>query len=106
MKNILFVVLFASSASVYAAGATFVVGNTIKDDLKVKGSISMGYVAAIADVMSSSPVNGFKACIPQRVQIGQLRDVVAKFFESNPEILHHQADGLVAAALSNAFPCR
>jgi hypothetical protein len=69
-------------------------------------SICIGYVDAIADVMAANAINGFSACIPLTVRNPQLLDVVNQYLRANPAERHRAAAGLVAAALSAAFPCR
>lgn len=63
------------------------------------------YTTAIADVMSTTVVNNFRACIPHDVTSEQLRDVVAKWLADHPEMRHYAAAGVVAEALQTAFPC-
>lgn len=63
------------------------------------------YSAAIADVLATTVINKFRACIPMTVKSEQARDVVTKFLEDHPELRHYAAAGLVGEALSKAFPC-
>jgi hypothetical protein len=64
----------------------------------------------IADALSSKQKpanNGFKPCIGGEVTREQLRDVVVKWLRNEPaEDRRYAALGLVAAAWSEAFPCR
>jgi hypothetical protein len=64
-----------------------------------------GYVAAVADVMSTPPV-AVRACIPEGATRGQIREVVTKALRDHPEQLHHEAVALTMVALSKAFPCK
>lgn len=48
-----------------------------------------------------------RACVPKKgVNIGQLADVVVQWLQTNPQARHYAAAGLVAEAVSKAFPCR
>jgi hypothetical protein len=64
-----------------------------------------GYIDAITDVLRGNTVNAFEACIPSNVEAGQLKDIVVQFLLLNPSQRHLGADGLVANAISEAFPC-
>lgn len=63
------------------------------------------YSTAVADVLATTVVNNFRACIPKAVKSEQVRDVVIKFLDDHPELRHYAASGLVAEAISKAFPC-
>lgn len=65
-----------------------------------------GYVAGIADALANNPVNRYRACLPKQATVGQITDVVKLQLERHPELRHMAAAGLVAEALSIAFPCR
>ena len=65
----------------------------------------VGYISAIADVMSIEPVNGFRACIPPPVTLEQLREIVVTFLNSHVAVRQDAAPGLVASALAESFPC-
>jgi hypothetical protein len=49
---------------------------------------------------------GWTACVPDGVKAGQLVEVVKKWLREHPSKWHYAADGLVAAAFQEAFPCR
>jgi len=67
-----------------------------------------GYVAAISDVLDGgNPINGYRVCQPKTgVNLGQMKDIVVQWLQRNPQDRHRAAAGLVAKALSEAFPCR
>lgn len=44
-------------------------------------------------------------CLPEGVTMGQIRDVVTRSLESNPEQRHEMASWLVMKALQKGFPC-
>jgi hypothetical protein len=66
-----------------------------------------GYVAAISDVMRrGEPMAGHRACIPPSVTQGQVVEVSIRWLEANPQHRDYVARSLIAAALSETFPCR
>jgi hypothetical protein len=64
-----------------------------------------GYVLAIADALTSGAVNGDRACIPLQVTPREAVDVVRTYLTDAPEDRHYIAAGVVARALSKAWPC-
>jgi hypothetical protein len=105
-------ILVAFLATASADATTFMMGNALysycavptKDETAT--SICIGYVDAIVDVMTANAINGFRACIPLTVSNPQLLDVVNQYLRANPAKRHLAAAGLVADALSTAFPCQ
>lgn len=50
-------------------------------------------------------VSSYKACVPAKgMKAGRLRDVALKFLNARPETGYRDAPGLVAHAISDAFP--
>jgi hypothetical protein len=66
----------------------------------------LGYIDGVADALDKNIINGYKACVPDGVTAGQLQDVVVQYLRLNPADRHFLAFGLVADAISKAFPCR
>jgi hypothetical protein len=58
-----------------------------------------GYVAGVADALSSS------VCSPNNTTLGQVLAIVAKYFNEHPEQWSKPANVLIATALAQAFPC-
>ena len=73
-----------------------------------RNAFCLGYILGIADIMAKSgtQVEGFGACFPSDVTQGQVRDSVVTWLRANPDSRQYGATGLVAKALSEAFPCR
>lgn len=66
-----------------------------------------GYITAIADEMSGGfEFRKFRACIPKDTTVGQMRQVVSKWLGDHPKYHQDPGAGLVAEALSEAFPCK
>lgn len=100
-------VLFASP--VWSASGGFDSGNDLFN--RCVGSDALpayciGYTTGVADTLGSGPLYDFAACLPDRVSKGQIRDIVVKYLQDNPQERHYAAVGLTAKALSLAFPCR
>jgi len=92
-----------------AADAAFLTGNELQsfcdaNDARVAACVA--YVAAIFEVIHSNPINGRSACLPPGVLVGQAVGVVKRWLDQHPEQRQLGAAGLVAQALSEAFPCR
>jgi hypothetical protein len=77
--------------------------NECSGDNAFQSGLCMGFVAGISDAMSLAAI---KACFPPGVTVGQTADVVKRFLGQHPERRHEAAAGLVAQALSEAFPCK
>ena len=91
------------------AGAGFESGTTLLEKCRggsAKKAACSGYILAIADVLAEGPHFGWRACLPEGVPARQVEQAVMGWFGNNPQILHYEADGLIAKALSDAFPCR
>ena len=105
------------SLSPTPAHANFVNGNGLYDDCKsdktdslyhVKQSACLSYIQGIVDGVDLEN-NYHKSeryyCLPKNVTMGQIRDVVAQFLESNPAKRHLPAAILVVVSLEEVFPC-
>jgi len=98
--------VWSSSIAFAQETRAFIVGNEL---LRACSGDSpgycLGYVTGIADVLlTGNAVNGFRACIP-KAEPNQLKDIVIQYLQQNPSRRHFGARGLVADAISEAFPC-
>ena len=68
----------------------------------------MGFVTAVATVLSGDLYDWFRACFPNSGEITkeQLKDIVVAFLEKYPERRHHNALLLSLHAFTEAFPCQ
>jgi hypothetical protein len=72
-----------------------------------KTGLCDGYVIGVADALADGAnINGFTACPTGSVAKKQMYDIVLRYLTQHPEMRHYGAVGLVAAAISDAFPCR
>ena len=92
------------------AEATFDNGNkllgTCQNESEIPWGYCLGYIVGIAEVLETEPLVGMGACLPKTATKGQLRIIVIKWLEANPQHLHFSAHSLVVKALSKAFPCK
>ena len=77
-----------------------------------RSGVCFGYTVAVADVLGidapgieRQKIAGWSACLPEAVTNSQAVEVTIKFLNDHPELLHLEAESLVAMALSKAFPC-
>jgi hypothetical protein len=69
-------------------------------------NICVGYISGFLDGLLSERVNAKFICVPEKVTLGQLAQVMVKHFEENPNTLHlHRVMG-IEEALVRAYPCR
>ena len=80
--------------------------NCANQDLYAPYGACVGYVMAIVDILNYQPFNRYRACTPPTVIANQAVDVAMQFLRRHPELRHYAASGLVAQALSEAFPCQ
>lgn len=66
------------------------------------------YVQGVADaaITFDRGRNAVNMCIPLGVASEQIQDVTVQWLEAHPERRHVRASDLIAAALSEAFPCQ
>lgn len=77
-----------------------------RNQLDSSGAFCHGYVLAIADVVSTQPVAGRRACFPNFITSDQVEKVVLNYLKRNPKLLDRSASSLAATALAEAFPCK
>lgn len=102
--------LFASQQVLAAETFAYMSGNKLLDvctkDTPAHVALCLGYINGVVDIMSSNPVNEFRACLPRKnAPLTQMVSVAKKWLEAHPEALHYPAPGLVANAMAEAFPC-
>lgn len=74
---------------------------------RLNKGICQGYIAGVADVMSTvGAIHGYASCVPPTVTVKQHAAVVVKWMEAHPDALGSTAHTIVAEALAQAFPCK
>jgi len=93
-------------------GRYFRTGNALLNECKKENSPSGlfcdGYIAGVADAhraVSHSFRGMTRYCSPEHVTVHELRRVVVRWLQANPEQIHFAASSLVVQALHDAFPC-
>ena len=106
MRSKLFLLLLlALPLAANSQGGNFQNGNKLKTHCAKEGfsdGFCMGYIIGVADN------NSFLICAPGGsggVTQGQFTDIVKKYLNDNPALLHRDDDVLVLDALKQAFPC-
>jgi hypothetical protein len=110
-------ILLASLATEAKAGLAFVDGNQLYSDCTSSDYFFRGgclrYVLGIYDAAETeaiwigghSTILGWHWCAPDGITAGQIVDVVVRHLRDNPQDRHLDAPGLIAKALSQAWPC-
>ncbi len=103
MKRILLMISLLTFSTF--SNAEFYTGNDLKQKCAapshIDDAICMGYVTGIYDALVSQGA----LCSGGGVTIGQLQEIVKKYFNEHPERLHFTAQSLVRSSLREAFPC-
>jgi hypothetical protein len=100
----LFLVVSLLTFSTFS-NAEFYSGNDLKQMCAAPSytddAICMGYVTGVYDTLLSQGA----ICSSGGVTVGQLQEIVKKYFSQNPERLHFTAQSLVRSSFRAAFPC-
>jgi len=115
MKYLLTIVLLFSFGQANAVGG-YKSGNELlgycdlylTDPGRFNGGLCAGYILGVVDAAGSYEAWGVMTqpfCVPIGVTVGQLVQIAYKSLKEEPETLHLLASGLVANALTEAFPC-
>jgi hypothetical protein len=74
---------------------------------RLKVAQCLGYVVGVSDTFDcTSKLHGFNWSNTTPSAQSDLVKVTVDWLNGHPHLLNHKSDGLVAAALSEAFPCR
>ena len=100
MKRIITAALLVAAS---AAHAQFYTGNELFERMNdpERQFFALGFIAGVSDANI-----GIWHCPPERITLGQTRDVVHRALKANPEERHLSAAVLVGAYLQNAWPCK
>lgn len=91
------------------AMAAYLNGHQLLEKCQGEGtdqSICIGYVEGVADTLIWNTIDGFRACIPAGVTAQKAKDITVAWLKANPPKRRYNANTLVAAALSEALPCK
>lgn len=75
-----------------------------ENNLPLKG-ICVGFVSAVADLMTAVPLYGRRACLNSAFKIQDGVTVVQRWIEAHPNDIPYDGREIVVVALSEAYPC-
>ena len=76
-------------------------GNTIDE------ALCEGYILGVQDAIYSGYLSDhFNICLPEGVEPDQIRLLLIRFIENNPDIMNFAAEGLVAKTLETSYACK
>ncbi len=89
---------------------TFTTGSDLLEDCQGgdvgKRFACTGYIAGVADVLDATrSVDGLPACVPIKVELGQVKDAVVLYLEHHPAVRDTSAASLVLVAINDAWHC-
>ena len=100
MKQLILAVALCATA----AHATYYDGNELLNRLNSEDSgnrmLALGFIAGVSD-----STRGRFHCIPNNVQLGQIRDMVRNYLTNTPAERHFSAHSIVREILREVFPC-
>ena len=75
-------------------------GNTIDE------ALCEGYIMGVQDAIYSGHLSDhFNICLPEGVEPDQLRLMLIRFIENNPNFMNFAGEGLVAKTLETSYSC-
>lgn len=97
----------AAGASAAEPRPTLVDGKELLRLCRTNPGICQGYIAGVADVMSTvGTIHGYASCVPASVTVKQHAAAVVKWMEAHHDDLGFTAHSIVAEALAEAYPCK
>ena len=110
----LFVLIYlATFGSFLSAGSTkfFYTGtklyNLCRAENAIDEALCKGYILGVQDAIYSGHLSDhFSICLPEGVEPDQIRLMLVRFIENNPDIMNFAAEGLVAKTLENSYSCK
>ena len=96
------------AAGVSPVAAWWRMGNQLQDECQRPApAFAMGYIFGLLDGLELGEQFGAKrrVCLPDGVTGGQLKDVVCRYVDANPDQRRVPASYLAETALEEAWPC-
>jgi hypothetical protein len=103
LKILAFVAISTMSIFGPAKAAAIYDGNEILFSCERGHLRCIYYLAGVQDVWND--LDSKKYCMPDGVQLAELRDVFIKYAKENPEKLNFAASSVTISAFKKAFPC-
>ena len=111
MKRLILAALIVGVIS--PAWGDFLDGNVLHERCQdetggINDGYCFGYLAGVVDAMRGRDgrTGDITFCFQSNVSLRQVRDVVKNWLNANPQHRNYNADSLVAAALSEVWPCK
>ena len=111
--KLIILVYFTTLGSFLSAGSTkyFYNGtklyNLCRSDTPINEALCEGYILGVQDSIYSGHLSDhFSVCLPEGVEVDQLRLQLINFIENNPNIMNFAAEGLVAKSLETSYSCK
>ena len=111
--KLVILVYLTSVGSFLSAGSTkyFYNGTKLYNLCRAKNAIDEalceGYILGVQDAIYSGHLSEhFSVCLPEGVEPAQIRLLLIRFIENNPDIMNFAAEGLVAKTLETTYSCK
>ena len=97
--------LSASSTKYFYTGTKLY--NLCRANNATDEALCEGYILGVQDAIYSGHLSDhFSICLPEGVEPDQIRLMLVRFIENNPDIVNFAAEGLVAKTLENSYSCK
>ena len=81
--------------------------NLCRSDNATDEALCEGYILGVQDAIYSGHLSDhFSICLPEGVEPDQIRLLLLRFIENNPDIMNFAAEGLVAKTLETSYSCK
>ena len=70
------------------------------------GGMCAGYILGVIEAHGEKEtIYGYRNCLPEKLNMRQLRSIIVNWLEQHPEKMYLLAHGVIAEALVQEFPC-
>jgi len=81
--------------------------NLCRAENAIDEALCEGYILGVQDAIYSGHLSDhFSICLPEGVEPDQIRLLLLRFIENNPDIMNFAAEGLVAKTLETSYSCK
>ena len=81
--------------------------NLCRAENAIDEALCKGYILGVQDAIYSGHLSDhFSICLPEGVEPDQIRLMLVRFIENNPDIMNFAAEGLVAKTLETFYSCK
>ena len=80
--------------------------NLCRAENAIDEALCEGYILGVQDAIYSGHLSDhFSICLPEGVEPDQIRLLLIRFIENNPDSMNFAAEGLVAKTLETSYSC-